>query len=117
MKNEFTKSAIYNVFKLYLPICGTYVCRAGDSSVESAEHLLEMVLGVCGQRVPSSVHANGSAPRDVVIEFNVRRLRQIELHVPVAVRIDGLGQLLAQLDLREGRAVRREAASWKRAGA
>lgn len=96
--------------------CVAYVCGSRGASVESAEHLLEVVLGVGGERVSASVDTDRCSARDVVIEFDVRRLSQVELHVPVAVRVDGLGQLLAQLDLREGRAIGREAASWKSAG-
>lgn len=76
-----------------------------------------MVLGVGGQCIPPSVDSDGGAPGDVVVELDVRLLGQVELHVPVAVRVDGLGQLLSQLDLREGRAIRRETSGWERAGA
>lgn len=89
----------------------------GGPGVESTEHLFEVVLRVGGQRISSSVNADRCSPRNIVVEFNVRLLCQVELHVPVAVRVDGLGQLLAQLDLRERRAIGWEASGWKRAGA
>lgn len=100
-----------------LSVPHTYMSGARCPGVEPAQHLFEMVLGVGGQRISSSVNADRCASRNIVIEFDVGRLRQIELHVPVAVRIDGFGQLLAQLDLGEGGAVGRKAAGGKGAGA
>lgn len=76
-----------------------YVCGSGRASVKAAEHLLKVVLGVGGQCISTAVDADRCSSRDVVIEFDVRRLSQVELHVPVAVRVDGLGQFLTQLDL------------------
>lgn len=75
-----------------------------------------MVLGVGGQRVATSVDSDGSASRYGVVKLDVRRLRLIELHVPIAVGLYLLGQFLAQRDLAKGGAVwwetaRRECAS------
>jgi len=80
------------------------------AGAESAEHFLEVVLRVGGQGVPPAVDSDGSASRDRVVKLDVGRLRLVELHVPVAVRLDLLGQLLAEGDLSEGGAVRWEAA-------
>lgn len=93
------------------------MCGSGYTGIESAEHLLEVVLSVCWKRIPSSVDTDRCPSRDIVVELDVRGFSQIELHVPVAVRVDGLGQLLAQLDLRERGAIRWEASGGKRAGA
>lgn len=93
-------------------MCGTCLAR-----VESAQHLLEVVLGVGGQRVPAGVHADRGAPRNAVVELDVRRLGLVELHVPVAVRGDLLlDRKGPEADLREGGAVRGEASRWECAG-
>lgn len=76
--------------------------------VESAQHLLKMVLRVRGQCVPPGVNSDRSPPRYSVVELNVGRFRLVELHVPVAVRGDFLRQPLAQGDLREGGPIRGE---------
>lgn len=76
--------------------------------VESAQHLLKVVLRVRGQRIPPGVNSDRSPPRDPVVELNVGRFRLVELHVPVAVRGDFLRQPLAQGDLREGGPIRGE---------
>lgn len=91
--------------------------RAHHARIKTAQHLLEVVLGVRGQRIATRVHADRGAARNVVLELDVGRLRLVELHVPVAVRCDLLGQLLAERDLREGGAVRRETARRERATA
>lgn len=92
------------------------MCGSRRPGVKSAEHLLEVVLRVCWQGVSSAVDTDRGSSRDIVIEFDVRRFCQVKLHVPVTVRVDGFGQLLAQLDLRERGAVGRKAPGRKCAG-
>lgn len=101
-----------------LPIY-THMRRRGahHARIKPAQHLLEMVLRMRGQRVAARVHADRGATRNIVLELDVGRLRLVELHVPVAVRCDLFGQLLAERDLREGGAVRRETARRKGATA
>lgn len=80
----------------------------GGPGLESAEDLEQIVLGVSGQGIAARVNADARAPRDVVVEPDVGRLRLVELHVPVAVGRYLLVQTLAQGHLGERRAVRRE---------
>lgn len=96
----------------------TYVCSSGSAcaGTEATEHLLEVVLGVGGQRVATSVDSDGSTSRYGVVKLDISRLRLIELHVPIAIGLYLLGQFLAQRDLAKGGAVwwetaRRECAS------
>lgn len=100
----------------------TYVCCSCGACAgrEPAEHLLEVILCVRGQRIASPIDTNGSTTRYGIIEFNICRFRLIELHVPIAIRLYLLRQFLTQCDLAKGGAIgwetaRRECASAYRA--
>ena len=67
-----------------------------------------------GQGVATGVDANTRPTGYVVVEAHVRRLRLVELHVPIAVGGYLLVKTLAQRDLGERRAVRWEGASRER---
>lgn len=92
----------------------TYVSGTCLARIESAQDLFEVILRVRRQGVAARVHTYRGAPGDAVIELDVRRLRLVELHVPVAVRWDLLRQPLAERDLREGGTVRWEASRRER---
>lgn len=94
------------------------MCGAGraGAGTESAEHFLEVVLRVGGQSVAAAVDADRGATRNRIVELNVGWLRLIELHVPITVRLDLLGQLLAQRDLSEGGAIGWETARRESSG-
>lgn len=89
------------------------MCGPRLPGVESAEHLLEVVLRVGRQGIPPGVDADRGTPRDPVVELDVRRFRLVELHVPVAVRGNFLRQPLAEGDLREGGAIGWETSCWE----
>lgn len=67
-----------------------------------------MILRMCGQGISSAIDPDAGTTWDVVIELDVGRFGLIELHIPVTVRRDLLGEPLAERDLREGGSVRRE---------
>ena len=82
--------------------------RPSGPGLETTQHFQKIVLRVRGKSVSSRVDADAGAAWDIVIETHVRRLRLVELHVPIAVRWYFLAQLLSQAHLGESRAVRRK---------
>ena len=80
---------------------------------QSLDDLHDIVVGVGGEGVPAGVEADGRAPRHLEVKVHVSGLWLVELHVPVAVGGDHLGQLLrAELDLLEAGAIGRQGAGY-----
>ncbi len=79
----------------------TYMCRwSSRSRIKTTQNLFEMILGMCGQCISSSIYTNRCSPRDIIVKFHISRFRLIELYVPVAVGWYLLWQfLLTQCDL------------------
>lgn len=89
----------------------SYVRCSGRPGLESAEDFENVVLGVGRKRVSSCVDSYARSSGNVVVEFDVGCFGLVELHVPVAVRGDVLGEALSEGDLREGGAIRGERTS------
>lgn len=81
---------------------------SGLPSLEPTEHLQDVVLCVSRQSVAPDVHSDAGTSRYAVVKLDVRRLRLVELHVPVTVRRDFVVQLLAEYYLRKRCSIRRE---------
>lgn len=77
----------------------------GGPSFESAEHFQEVVLRVCWQCVSSCVYTDARTTWYVVVKTNVGGLRLIELHIPVAIRLNLFAEFLSKADLSEGRTI------------
>lgn len=88
------------------PMAGFHVVRhffldrrlmrtSGSPSLETTEHLEQVILRVCRQCVSPGVDADACTSWDIVVEFDVGRLRLVELHVPVAVSGNFLVEALA----------------------
>jgi len=89
------------------------VCGPGLSRLEAIEQLQYLVLGVRGQCVPSPVHGNAGASREVIVEPYVGSPRMIELDIPVAECRYFSVDFVAQRYLRKSGAVGRCRPDWE----